>query len=168
MSIERSRPGLLWRVWVVGVVAVCAFGLSGCDEELIPTHQSLEIGEKSFNLELALTQEQISRGLMHREELAVDGGMLFVFPAEAQRSFWMKNCKIDLDILFLDKTGRVVRKTRMFAPDPNIPDNQLPRYSSKYPAQFAIELAAGETDKLKVKEGDVVALPLERLKELVE
>jgi uncharacterized membrane protein (UPF0127 family) len=152
---------------IVAVVAITSVALPSCDQEAVPTNQKVTLGSKEYNLELALTEAQISRGLMFRESLADDGGMLFVFRGEALRQFWMKNCLIDLDALFMDRTGLIVHKVRMYAPDPNIPEQDLPRYSSKYPAQFVIELAAGTADKLGLKPGDRVSLPIERLKELV-
>ena len=58
-------------------------------------------GEK-FTVELAETVNQQALGLMFREELADDHGMLFIFPAEGMRSFWMRNTRIPLDIFYFD------------------------------------------------------------------
>jgi len=159
---------------VAALLAALVAVPTGCDEEEqtnadgTPTHLKVELAGKRFNLELALTDEQISTGLMHRESLAADGGMLFVFPDEDYRYFWMKNCLIDLDILYLDKSGLIFHITRMVAPERGTRDRDLEHYPSFSPAQFAIELAAGTADNLGIEVGQRVDLPLERLKELVE
>lgn len=140
--------------------------LTACNEKT-PTHQQVTLANKSFNLELALTDAQIERGLMHRDSLPDDGGMLFVFPDAQVRSFWMKNCLIPIDVIYLDPTGRIVSIQNMTPPDPNTPENELPLYSSRWRAQFAIELFGGRADKLGLKTDQIIKLPLEYLKNLV-
>jgi len=108
------------------------------------------------------------RGLMGRASLPADGGMLFVFPDNARRAFWMKNCLIDLDIIFLDGLGYVTAVHTMTAPAPGTPDERLPTWSSRKPAQFAIELNAGEADKLGVDVGQRIDLPVPSLKARAE
>lgn len=147
--------------WIAMVVTIAAIGPMGCGER---ERLTVEIGGERFHLEIADDHDERVRGLMHRDTLAEDGGMLFVFPDMDPRSFWMKSCLIDIDVIFLDGTGRVVRTHTMAAPEPGTPDRKLRRYGSGRPAQFAIELNAGEAERLGVERGDRIKLPLERLK----
>ena len=138
----------------------------GCDEDKLPTHQEIELAGQTFNLELALTEPARRKGMMGRKKLAKNAGMLFAFESERLRRFWMKDCHIPLDVIYLDKQGRIVAIRTMPPPDPDTPDHQLPRYSSRWPAQFAIELRAGRAEQLGLTEGDKIDLPLQRLKTL--
>lgn len=149
---------------IIAVLAVLCACITACDETKLPTHQKVTLSGESFKLELAVTDDQIRTGMMGRESLADDEGMLFVFPDAEVRHFWMKNCLIPLDVVFLDDDGRIVSITTMPAPDPD--DRTFPRYSSRWPAQFAIELAAGRADELGLREGDPIGLPYKDLKRL--
>ena len=62
----------------------------------------------SLHVEHARTEEEIDWGLMGREAMEEDSGMLFHFPEVRQRSFWMFNCQVDLDLAFLDEDGIVL------------------------------------------------------------
>ena len=91
--------------------------------------------------------------------------MLFVFPEAARRQFVMRKCLVPIDIIFLDANGRIVKMHEMPVVPYDTPDSTLVRYSSKYPAQFAIELAGGQLRQLSLSEGEKVELPLKSLKE---
>src|SRR5215212_5947961 len=78
---------------------------------------TVEIGGKPFTLEVAANDDDRQRGLMYRKSMPGDRGMLFVFPSERPLSFWMRNTLIPLDILYLDRFGKVVSVAQMKALD---------------------------------------------------
>ena len=117
--------------------------------------QEASINDQVFQLELARTEAERSRGLMDRETLPLDSAMLFVFEAESYRGFWMKNTLIPLDILFLDANGLVVDAHTMH-PQIGVPDGELTVYSSARPARYAIEMNAGLIESLGVVFGTQV------------
>ena len=142
-------------------------GASGCDQER-PDRIAVDLGGKRFNLEVATTDAEIEEGLMFREQLADDGGMIFVFPDQAHRRFWMKNCKIDLDIVFFDSAGRIVSIHTMRHPRTPEENEDPPGYHSRLPARFAIEINAGMADKLGLRVEDKPDLPIDRIKKLAD
>ena len=100
-----------------------------------------------FALEIAATPAERARGLMNRESLAQDSGMLFVFLTESPLNFWMKNTLIPLDILYMDSAGVVVDIQTM-TPQPGVSDSELREYPSAAPAQYALEINAGLAESL--------------------
>jgi hypothetical protein len=123
-------------------------------------------GER-FTLELALDEAARSRGLSGRESIATDGGMLFVFPAAMELAFWMRECPAAIDVIFLGPSGRVVAMHAM-QPEPGVPEHELTRYPSRWPAQFAIELKGGTLQRLDLAVGRRVELDTEALKTLAQ
>ncbi len=99
--------------------------------------------------------------------------MLFIFPKPRVQSFWMKDCLIDIDIIYLDPQGRVTATHRMKAEPPRREnetvqayERRLPGYTSVYPALFAIELEAGTLEQLNIGVDTKIPLDLARLKRL--
>ncbi len=90
--------------------------------------------------------------------------MIFVFPDADQRDFVMRRCPIPIDILFLDPTGRIVQMYAMKPEPPQTTEENLHRYSSDWPAQFAIELRGGTLAHLDLAAGQKVELPVDDLK----
>ncbi|MBQ9367336.1 MAG: DUF192 domain-containing protein [Victivallales bacterium] len=126
----------------------------------------VEIGGMLFeNMETALCDEDRTRGLMFRESLPEDGGMIFLFKKPEMHSFWMRNTRIPLDILFIDKEGRITAIHTMPVEKPQGSQesdeaycDRLPGYSSLKPAIAAIEINAGMAATLNLKVGDKVEI----------
>jgi uncharacterized membrane protein (UPF0127 family) len=98
--------------------------------------------------ELAITDEELTRGLMFRDNLDPDQAMLLVFEEEGYHSIWMKNMKIPLDLLWLDKDKRVVYIEHKVPPCKKDP---CTTYNSRIPAMYVLEIKAGEAKKNKIK-----------------
>lgn len=106
---------------------------------------------KSFYVEVADNDPARMKGLMFREHMPADRGMIFLFPEEGMQAFWMKNTLIPLDILYFDRRFRLVSAQTEVPPCKADP---CPSYPTSAPAQYVLELNAGMADKLGVKVGD--------------
>jgi len=116
-------------------------------------HLTIETAEgerHEFEVELALTPTQQAQGLMYREQLAADKGMLFVYKGEAQRTMWMKNTLIPLDMLFISRDGVVLGAAERTVP------LSLAVISSGKPAMAVLELSAGTASRLGITPGSKV------------
>jgi uncharacterized protein len=91
---------------------------------------------------------------MYRTTLGENRGMLFVFPDERERSFWMKDTLIPLSVAFIDSERRIID-----IQDMKPLDDEPPSYVSAEPAQYALEVNQGFFEKRSVKVGDRVELP---------
>ncbi len=102
--------------------------------------------------EIADTPATRSMGLMYRTTMAPDRGMLFVFPEAGYWTFWMKNTKMPLDILWLDKNGKIVHRADR-VPICTRTDNLCPRYRPNTAATQVLELGAGQAAALNLTTG---------------
>lgn len=96
----------------------------------------------NIKVELAKDPYTWAKGLMFREFIPKDSGMLFIFPDEAKRSFWMKNTLIPLDIIFISKDKKIVDIKENFEPCSQ-PQTNCPPYFSTSPAMYVLEVNAG-------------------------
>ena len=106
-----------------------------------------------FTVEVAKTEEQQQTGMMHRNTLAPDRGMIFPYDPPQPVAFWMKNTLIPLDLLFIAPGGRILRIEANAVP---LSLDQLP---SGGPIEAVLELAGGRAAELGLKEGDTVDWP---------
>jgi uncharacterized protein len=106
--------------------------------------------EIRFNIELAQTPEERSRGLMFRDHLASRAGMLFVFEQPQRVAFWMKNTLIPLDMIFVDKTGTVTRVHQGAIPGDETP---IPGGDQVY---SVLEINAGLAARYGISNGTVL------------
>jgi uncharacterized membrane protein (UPF0127 family) len=129
-----------------------------------PTHIDVMLAGQPFTLELAMNHETRKTGLMQRPSLPADRGMLFVFHEAAERRFWMYRCLIPLDIIFLDGDRKIVSIHTLPAPPPGTPAADSPQCISAAPAQYVLELNAGQAAQLQLQPGQALDLPVADLK----
>ena len=110
-----------------------------------------------FYLEVADTPDEWVQGLMGRESLGWNRGMLFVFEEERELGFWMRNTLIPLDIVFLDQE-LVVVDVQTMRPEHENESRSLPIYTSAAPAMYAIEINEGEVERCGIKPEESVVL----------
>lgn len=129
-------------------VPIATRSIAGLD--IVPL--TIEHGGKRtrFQVEVARTSEEQAKGLMFRESLPPNEGMIFPFPSPRMASFWMKNTFIPLDIVFIRSDGTIT----------NIAENTVPQsltpVSSTEPVAAVLEVAGGRTAMLGIKAGDKV------------
>ena len=138
----------------------------------MPTTTTVTIGGKPFTLELALENAKRFKGLSGRTSIPADGGMLFVFPYAVQQSFVMRDCPVDIDIIYLDPTMKITAWHEMKAGPVRTEqekllditgmnreyEEKLTKYSSKFAAQYVIELKGGTIASMELKEGQKIEL----------
>ena len=107
----------------------------------------------AFTIEVAETGTQRAQGLMFREEMAEDAGMLFIYPRPKVITMWMRNTILSLDMIFIDSAGKVIRIAKNTTPmsDDIVPSGGL--------AQYVLEVKAGTAERLGLGPGDLVTSP---------
>ena len=149
-----TRFGLLFGLMLL--VAACAGAGTPRDakgDPLEPLIITTSSGEHRFMVEIADDEAERQRGLMFRDPLPDDRGMLFQFPDVAERGFWMRNTPSSLDIIYIDPRGRIVSIAKNTTPNS---DDIIP---SKGPASGVLELRGGRADEIDARPGDKVTHP---------
>jgi len=113
--------------------------------------KSVCIGKDCFYVEIADTPEKRNQGLMYRENLDEDRGMLFIFEKEEIYSFWMKNTLIPLDIIWLNENKEVVFIVKNAQP---CEEENCPSIKPDKEARYVLEINAGLVDKIGLKTGN--------------
>lgn len=136
----------------IGAMLFCV-SVSLCACAARAAGSSVELKGKRFEIEIAADDASRTRGLMFRDVMPAEHGMLFLFDRPDVQQFWMKNTHIPLDILYFDQNYKLV-SVQQRVPPCRSAGNDCPVYPSTAPAQYVLELNAGTVDKLGVKEGD--------------
>ncbi len=118
--------------------------------EQVPLTIRSSTGTHRFTVEVARTPEQQAQGLMHRQSLAPDRGMIFPYDRPTDASFWMKNTLIPLDMIFIRPDGTIARIAENTVP------MSLDPVPSLEPVSAGLELAGGRSAELGIKPGDKV------------
>ena len=148
--MTRRRSVLPFAVALLSTVTGCDAGSTTAPSGLPVV--KMTVGSKAYHIEVASDEASRQHGLMERDTLPTDHGMIFVFDDEQPRGFWMHHTRFPLDILFLATDGTVVSVHTMRAYD----ENTTP---SDGPARYAVELAAGQAAAAGVKAGDKLKVP---------
>lgn len=127
--------------YLLSLVFTASFLSVQAEEFSLLKRQCILIDGRSFNVEVAETQEQKEKGLQLRTNLSPDSGMAFLYDRPDMLTFWMKDCKIPLDLLFFNN-GILVDYVDS-APPCSLPAEECPRYSSRYLSDLVVELKAG-------------------------
>lgn len=147
---------LLRYLLTCAALVVAAFAVGSAHAKAETTW--VELNGQRFHVEIADTEAARAQGLMQRAQLDADAGMLFIFPDEQVRAFWMKNTLIPLDILYFDDRHRLV-SAQLEAP-PCV-QARCPGYASRGPARYVLEINGGRSQSLDLKPGDRLQIGVE-------
>jgi hypothetical protein len=125
--------------------------VSGCDnQEPEPEPEqndntvSLVLGTQTVHVEVADSQEEWQLGLSYRDTLEENHGMLFVFPEEKRRTFWMLGCNFDIDLAYIESDGTISEIITMKKEPPDTPPFSLTEYTSQSTTiRYALEMIGG-------------------------
>ena len=146
------------RVAIVLFLLILAALLGGCDDSQSEATGDASVrigGETTYRVDVAATPEERQQGLSGREFMDQYTGMLFVFDEESPLHFWMKDMHFPLDIVWIDGNCMLVGvSAEVPTPVPGAESDQIPRAQSVVPAQYVLELNAGEWDRNAMGTGD--------------
>ncbi len=145
--ISKNRILLLARIALTLILLGCS-----SDKRFVTVQIFDKSATRSINIaaEVVCNESTRSLGLMYRKHLGETEGMLFVFPGAEERSFWMKNTYLPLDIVFIDKDFRVDSIIENATP------HSLEPRRSKGPAKYVLEVAAGSSKVWGLEPGSVI------------
>lgn len=170
MNRTKTLPALLLLIYAV-------FAGVGCSQPqaIVDGKIDVEVGNETFSCIIVADNDSRTVGLGNHPGLGRNDAMLFSFPDSKVRSFLMRDCTFDIDIIFLDPTGRITAMHAMLVEDPK-GDNEsqfqyemrLKKYSSRFNAQYAIEFAGGTLERLNLSMGDQIELNIDALQAITE
>ena len=152
------------KMFVFAIIGLCVIGgIAGLVLHVVSSQNpplktaALTIGDTTYHVEVADTSLSRARGLSYRSGLGADSAMLFIFPRAGMEGFWMKDMSFSLDMVWIHG-GKIVGLTPDVPPQPNTSLTKLPLYYPPEPADWVLELNAGDIAKHDFKIGDEVKL----------
>ena len=139
---------------LLAMLAACSSEKPSTMEDLQSALVTLPGGQK-IKAERMVLVTDLARGMMFRESLAPDRGMLFFHEREGNYSYWMYQTKIPLDIVWMDRNRRIVEISAN-TPPCTTAASQCPHYGGKQRSQYVLELAGGMAAKYGLKVGDIL------------
>jgi len=143
------------RYWLTAWVAAILWGLPALATECREDYLNLRgaWGEARFSVEVADDDAERAQGLMNRESMPRNAGMLFVYPAPKRVGFWMKNTLIPLDMIFMDRTGEVQHVHHEAQPG-----DLRPKFGGDN-IQYALEINGGLARRMGIARGSQMRHP---------
>jgi uncharacterized membrane protein (UPF0127 family) len=155
---SSAHRRLLCSWWGIVIGALLCAGAAAAPASVAFEESSLTVdaanGQFEFLVEMAVNPTQRSQGLMFRESLEEDRGMLFDFGKSQRAAMWMRNTYVPLDMLFIDAHGQI---TQIAADTQPLSDAVI---ASREPVRAVLELRGGVSAKLGIKPGDRVIHPM--------
>ena len=155
------------------IFLLVALIVAGCGPSQPPEDVVISLGGEEWIMELATHPDEIRAGLMNRPSINPGTGMIFIFPESRIQSFWMAYCLTDIDLVFVDGTGRITATHAMEVEPPRSPSEseqaylgRMQSYGSIFPARVAIELPPGSIEKLGLASGQATGLNMRALEDL--
>lgn len=149
---SSASAGLIRKFVAASIAILITLPLAACSDEARLVIKS-KTGDHAFTVEVVDTPELRAKGLMYRQELAPDAGMLFDFKEERPVSFWMMNTYIPLDMIFITAAGEIA----------NVHVNARPHDTTSIPSagpvQYVLEIPGGRSVELGIEAGDTVEHP---------
>jgi uncharacterized membrane protein (UPF0127 family) len=140
----------MYRSFIFFILILCFSSLGSCSANELRTDCEVTVRnernkERKIKVQISKTEAERNLGLMYRDKMPLDHGMLFVFPEEEERSFWMKNTFISLDIIFIDQKQKVTTVLM------NVPPHTTSPRRSNAPAKYVIELNSGMAKEYEIE-----------------
>ena len=110
---------------------------------------------QAIQAEVAIQPEDLQRGLMYRESLAAGHGMLFIHNVAGEYPYWMFNCKISLDMIWMDRNKKIVEIAADVPPCLGAAET-CPNYGGHAEAMFVLELASGQAARHGLSRGQAI------------
>jgi len=137
-------------ILISGLLIAVIASVTACQAEPKVTITTKDGRNVSFVVEIADTPSKREMGLQYRRDLQADRGMIFIFPAESQQSFWMKNTPLPLDMIFISRERKIVGIVEQTVPF------SLDARSVSAPSQYVLEINGGLTQDHGIRAGDAV------------
>ena len=140
------------------ILLLFLFLLTGCSNNA----RKACFNEKCFNIELAVTEQERTIGLMNRTFLDADKGMLFIFPSEGIYSFWMKDTLIPLDMIWINTDYEIVHikenalPCNLFTKKLNQKNEECEIFTPNKEAKYVLEINSGLSKKYDIKVNDKI------------
>lgn len=163
-TVNRNRDAFarLCILVVIGVAALFSQGGAGDSGRADAKMPMVKLGKDNIvKVEVATTDAEIQRGLMFRTGLAPDSGMIFLFRPARPVAFWMYNCLISLDMIFV-KDGKIVKICENVPPCKSKDPHDCPTYPEGHEITVSevVEVSAGYAKLHGLKEGDPVSFDI--------